>query len=135
MPAIQRGRDVYTIMHSNWDILLADLCESITSMNNSVYPILCTEHHAAALSGIRSSLPKETLSAFLTEMTRISPELNENPSGIQMIFSVRNLQLDLSSELGKTNVYLLGKPLIDNSNVNDRIKSALFFCLSRPKEE
>ena len=126
------------ILHSNWDIVLANLLESMTDLKNETYDVFLGEKQTDALSQIRSSVPAAELQAFLKRLIMYSLpddlQNGETDNETPVIFSVRNLNLKLESDRHQTNVYLLSsRPLMRRTYVNTIIRSELFFCLSEEK--
>ena len=127
------------VMHSNWDLVIADLLESMTEMNNSTFNVFCGEQHTDALSQIRSTIPSDQLKAFLYKTVNTSLALPQSaadstvPADQQIVFSIRNLNMKVHSQTNDTNLYLLAKPLMTRAYMNNAVRNALFFCLSEPK--
>lgn len=124
-----------SIVHSNWDIVFSDLLESISNMNNSMYEIFCKENHTDLFCQIRTSLPPEELESFLYGLCRANDTLgDELTQQKQYGFYVRNLRLHQTTTLGKSNVYLLNRPLEIAPYTNRQVKRALYYCLRERKE-
>ncbi|MDE5769655.1 MAG: hypothetical protein K2H82_09745 [Oscillospiraceae bacterium] len=124
-----------SIVHSNWDIVLSDLLESISNMNNSMYEIFCKENHTDLFRQIRTSLPPEQLESFLYALCKANDTLgDEITQQNQYVFYVRNLRLHQTTILGKSNVYLLNQPLEIAPYTNRQVKRALYYCLREQKE-
>ena len=124
-----------SIVHSNWDIVIADLLESISNMNNSMYEIFCEENHTDLFCNIRTSLSPEELQTFLYALCKSNDTLgDEITQQNQYIFYVRNLKLHQVTTLGKSNVYLLNSPLEIAPYTNRQVKRSLYYCLREEKE-
>lgn len=119
------------IVHSNWDILMTDILDSISQMNNGTYQLLCEENHQDLLQAIRTSDP-EGLNSFLDALCHSNTIINDKPS-TAYVFYVRNLDLKLFTRVGQTNSYLLNQPLAVRPYTNRQIKKSLYYCLREPK--
>ena len=124
-----------SIVHSNWDIILADLLESISNMNNSMYEIFCKENHVDILSNIKTSLKAEELNDFLYSLCKANDILgDEITQQNQYLFYVRNLKFNVTTTLGESNIYILNNPLSIKPYTNRQVKKALYYCLRQEKE-
>lgn len=124
-----------SIVHSNWDIILADLLESISNMNNSTYEIFCKENHADMFSTVRTSLAPSELENFLYSLCKANDILgDEMTQQNQYLFYVRNLKFHVTTTLGESNVYILNRPLSIKPYTNRQVKRALYYCLREEKE-
>ncbi len=122
------------IVHSNWDIVLVNVLEGISNMNNGTYTVLCKETHQESLGTIRSSLDGEVLREFLTRLTTSNTVLGDEESQHDFVFSVRNLDLGLETTLGENNVYLQSSALKIAPYTNRQVKKTLYYCLIYPKK-
>ena len=130
-----KTRSLTTMVHSNWDILLCDILESLTNINNGTFHAFCETDNTEALGRIRTTLPPETLRGFLRSLIDANNVLdNEHVVTQEYCFFIRNLKLRaVTSTLGETNRYLLAEPMEIAPYTDRRVKTALFFCLHEPK--
>lgn len=124
-----------SIVHSNWDIVLADVLESISNMNNSMYEIFCKENHVDLFNNIKTSLTQEELHQFLYSLCKANDVLgDEMTQQNQYLFYVRNLKFNVTTTLGEANIYILNRPLSITPYTNRQVKRALYYCLREEKE-
>ena len=124
-----------TIVHSNWDIVMVDLLESISNMNNGTYQVFCRENHADTLSYVKTSLSENQFRQFLESLFNANSVFNENHNQQKnYVFYVRNLDLHVTTTLGKTNVYLTKKALKISPYTNRMVKKSLYYCLREVKK-
>ncbi|MDE6658078.1 MAG: hypothetical protein K2J88_05790, partial [Oscillospiraceae bacterium] len=124
-----------SIVHSNWDIILADILESISNMNNSMYEIFCKENHVDLFSNIKTSLTAEELNSFLYSLCKANDILgDEITQQNQYLFYVRNLKFNVTTTLGESNIYILNQPLSIKPYTNRQVKRVLYYCLRQEKE-
>ncbi|MCC8068167.1 MAG: hypothetical protein LIO71_00130 [Ruminococcus sp.] len=124
-----------TIVHSNWDIILTDLFESLSNMNNNTYKVFCKENHSDVLSNIKTSLTSNEMDSFLYSICKANATLGDSVSKEkQFIFNIRNLDLGVTTTLGQPNVYTLKQPLEDIVPYTNRlVKTSLYYCLKATK--
>lgn len=125
------------IVHSNWDIILIDLLESLSNMNNNTYKVFCKENHADSLCNIKTTLTSNEISDFLYSICEANSTLGDSISKEkQFIFNVRNLDLGVTTSLGQPNVYTLREPIKDIVPYTNRlVKTSLYYCLKATKGE
>ena len=123
------------IVHSNWDIILVDLLESLSNMNNNTYKVFCKENHADTLSNIKTSLTSKEITEFLYSICEANSTLGDSISKEkQFIFNIRNLDLGVTTSLGQPNVYTLKEPIQDIVPYTNRlVKTSLYYCLKATK--
>lgn len=126
--------NLQTIIHSNWDIVMVDLMESISNMNNGTYQVFCRENHADILQQVKTSLSEEEFRQFLESVFSANNVLGNNmQEQTQYVFYVRNLDLHVSSILGENNSYLCKEALKIHPYTNRMVKKSLYYCLREPK--
>ncbi|MDE6427199.1 MAG: hypothetical protein K2K89_13840 [Ruminococcus sp.] len=136
---VEESLNVHTIIHSNWDIIMVNIFENITNMNNGMYQIFCENDNSQSFSKIKSSdsvIIQNFLDSLIETTNIIADDEIDTYENTKMNYSffVRNLDLNLTSPIEATNIYLLNKPYDIKLYTNKIICHSLYYCLRQTKE-